>query len=227
MPVILVVDDDDSFLNGAERDLRDIADVRSAKTGLEALELLERDSAINLALIDIKMPIMNGIELLKQMKKKFPRIGAIIVTANGMTAGEWDNVNECRKVGIYSFVEKPYDPSVLKALIRKALERHPKYLRLLESFNKHVFLNKANESTEISLEDGFLDQLGDEIITLADSSAQLILDMKKVRFVAEPGLIVLMKLRMKGNTKTINVSANVRKELDICCETAKLSAMEE
>ena len=117
---ILVVDDEVDMLRLLERSIRqEIAcEVDTAASGTEALKLLENRN-YDLALIDIRMPGMDGIELLERIKQINPWLTVVIMTAHGVVELAVKSI----KKGAYDFITKPFDHQELTHLLRKALER--------------------------------------------------------------------------------------------------------
>ncbi|MEW6001084.1 MAG: response regulator [Nitrospirota bacterium] len=114
---ILVVDDEDIVLISCERTLTPAGyEVRMAKSGIDGLKMMENDG-FNLALIDIKMPDMDGIEVLRQIKKKWPDTEVIIITGYSTLATAITSI----KLGAYDYIEKPFTPDVLLSSVEKVL----------------------------------------------------------------------------------------------------------
>ena len=102
-PLILVVDDEESNLKVLERLLgREGYEVRTARTGPDALDLA-RANTPELLLTDLKMPGMDGLELLKAVRTVSPTTEVIMMTAYGTV----EIAVEAMKVGAYDFVTKP------------------------------------------------------------------------------------------------------------------------
>ena len=89
-----------------------------ARGGKEALEILERTPAIQLAILDYHMPEMNGLELLDICRQRYPTLPAIMLTGNR----EVDIVVKAMQLGASDFVTKPPDASRLKVCIENALK---------------------------------------------------------------------------------------------------------
>jgi two-component system, response regulator FlrC len=106
---ILVVEDDFS-LREAIVDTLDLAgyDVMDADNGRMALEIIEKE-AIDLVISDVQMPKMNGHQLLKQLKRNFPDIPVLLMTAYGTI----DKAIEAMKDGAADYLVKPFEPEVL------------------------------------------------------------------------------------------------------------------
>jgi len=93
--------------------------VTTAESGFEAISLCQHKS-FELALIDLKMPGMDGIELLKKLKESNPEIQVIMMTAYGSVK----TAVEAMKLGAYHYVKKPINLDELKLNINKALDNH-------------------------------------------------------------------------------------------------------
>lgn len=107
---ILVVDDDPAVLNFLERFLtKKFYQVFTAKNGAEATEIVRRES-LHLVLLDIRMPVMNGIEVLKEIKQINPKIGVIMITA----VQEEETAQEAMKLGADDYICKPFDIEYLE-----------------------------------------------------------------------------------------------------------------
>ncbi|TLD40071.1 MAG: Response regulator of zinc sigma-54-dependent two-component system [Candidatus Jettenia ecosi] len=116
---ILVVEDDEYVL-GSIRILlnKEGYEVNTALNGLEALNLYRRES-YDLVIADLKMPQMDGIELLKQLKLEFSDVSLIMMTAYGSIR----TAVEAMKMGAYDYVTKPVSAEEIRLVIQRALER--------------------------------------------------------------------------------------------------------
>jgi DNA-binding NtrC family response regulator len=114
---VLVVDDDADNRRILEYMLqRDGYTVRSAPSGRHALKIFG-EHQIDLALLDLSMPEMDGITLLKRLRQEDSSIQAIVVTAHGSV----ERAVEAMKAGALDFLTKPVRSEVLLALVEKAL----------------------------------------------------------------------------------------------------------
>lgn len=121
METILVVDDDQGMRELIEILLtREGYGVRTAADGREASELLGRER-FDLVVTDLKMPRVDGIDLLKQVKEISPETPVIIVTA--FASGE--TALTAMKEGAYDYLEKNFDVNDLLGLVRDALRKKP------------------------------------------------------------------------------------------------------
>lgn len=84
--------------------------------GKRALQLVKEEKP-DLILLDIKMPRMNGIEVLKKIKKMKKEIVVIMLTAHGTL----ETARKAMKLGAYDYLTKPFDLFNLKSLVKEAL----------------------------------------------------------------------------------------------------------
>jgi len=104
VPSIIVVDDEPYMGDFLEKALQKKSyDVRKFTSGLDALDYLEQDDA-DLLITDFKMPKMNGVELLQQVKKEKPTIDVIIMTAYGTI----ESAVQALKYGAADYITKPF-----------------------------------------------------------------------------------------------------------------------
>jgi two-component system response regulator PilR (NtrC family) len=93
-------------------------DVISASDGLDGSSYIERD-IFDLVITDIKMPGLDGFELLKKIKEISPETLVIMVTAFGTS----ESAIEAMKRGAYDYINKPFNIDELRIIVRKALEK--------------------------------------------------------------------------------------------------------
>ena len=92
--------------------------VRLAENGAEALAQL-REQAPDLIISDIRMPDMNGVDLLRAAKEMLPDVEVIMMTAFANV----DTAREAFLLGAYDFVQKPFDNDLLKETVTRALDK--------------------------------------------------------------------------------------------------------
>ncbi|MBN2328495.1 MAG: response regulator [Candidatus Omnitrophica bacterium] len=126
---ILIVDDEVKFLDSIARrlEMRDF-DVSKASNGEDALKLV-RQKTFDLALLDLKMPGIDGQQVLRKLKSDHPYIEVIILTGHGSI----DSAVECTKLGAIGYLPKPYE---LDPLIQKLKEAYKE--RVTKIFEKDV-----------------------------------------------------------------------------------------
>jgi DNA-binding NtrC family response regulator len=116
---LLVVDDDHEFRDMLRNRLgRGGFEVRTAADGEEALGLAERRN-FDVAIVDMMMPGMNGLELLKRFKTDHPECEVILLTGQGSI----ETAVEAMKLGAYDYLQKPFSLKELEEIARKASER--------------------------------------------------------------------------------------------------------
>ena len=116
---ILIIDDDPNL----RKTLSDILRARGYETqaagdGTEGLALLKQH-AVHLALVDLRLPDISGLEVLEKIKANQPSIEAIILTGNATL----DSAIEATNRGAFSYLQKPYDIDQLLLHIRRAIEK--------------------------------------------------------------------------------------------------------
>ena len=117
---ILVADDEPDIVLSVSERLRWLGhEVIQAGDGSAALAAVESHT-IDLALVDISMPRLNGIEVLKRIKQRWPSLPVIILTAYGTIR----LAVEAMKEGAVDFISKPFEPGQLDAVVAAALERN-------------------------------------------------------------------------------------------------------
>ena len=108
--------------------------VHTATEGREALQSIQKNK-IDLVALDLKMPGLSGIDVLRQIKKNDPDIEVIVITAHGTT----QNIQEATQYGAGDFITKPFNVPDLINSINKSLERRSHNLRL-KNFNRYTNL---------------------------------------------------------------------------------------
>jgi DNA-binding response OmpR family regulator len=144
MKKVLIVDDDKSFLHSLIDGFKAYEDkfaIATAGDGLEAVATLKKQK-ISLVLTDLKMPRMDGFELVAHLSNKYSNIPIIVMTAFGTPEME----DTLRDMGTFQYIEKPIDFGVLVEKIIKGLDGPAKgfitgvslssFLQLLELDNK-------------------------------------------------------------------------------------------
>ena len=123
MADILVVEDKPSFGNMLKASLEDAAiAVRLVKNGREALRFFKKEK-FEIAIIDLRLPDIDGIDLLRELKRFDTDTKFLIMTAFGTI----ERAVEAMKLGAYDFLTKPFDVEQLIALITRILEEQRRY----------------------------------------------------------------------------------------------------
>jgi len=128
---ILVVDDELGVRESLKMILKSIYQVYTAVDGGEALQSIQKDK-IDLVALDLTMPGLSGINVLQQIKKDYPDMEVIVITAHGTP----QNVQEASRYGAGDFITKPFNVPDLIDSINKSLERRSHNLRL-KNFSRY------------------------------------------------------------------------------------------
>lgn len=125
---ILVVDDEKMLLDIIQKRLNfHFMTVLTAENGKEALDIINSRS-VDIVLTDYMMPVMNGLELIKEIKESHPLIQVIMLTGNGHNP----EVLQALKLGAFDVLDKPYRLEVLVNRIQNSLLL-PRVIRILWS----------------------------------------------------------------------------------------------
>jgi DNA-binding NtrC family response regulator len=129
---VLLVDDEKDFVEMLSLRLNEVEEkVTVAYSGKECLETL-MNKEIDVVILDIKMPGMDGMETLREIKKKFPLVEVIMLTGHGST----ETAVEGMKMGAFDYLMKPADFDDLTAKMeaaRKRKEEQEERIRKAES----------------------------------------------------------------------------------------------
>ncbi len=119
MKKILVVDDEKNIRLTLSQTLDTLGmPVQTAGDGEEALQKLQ-ESDFSLVLLDLKLPGMDGLEVLRRIRESRPEIQVIMITAHGSI----EYAVEAMKLGAVDFIRKPFSPGEIRGLVAKVLER--------------------------------------------------------------------------------------------------------
>lgn len=151
MRKVLIIDDERPIRNS----LREILEyeklkIEEATNAIEALEILKK-SDFDLILCDIKMPGMDGIELLTKIQEDKPEIPVIMISGHGNV----ETAVDALKKGAYDFIEKPIDLNRLLVTVRNALDRAnlveetKKLRKKLPQSKGHPIIGESTEIKEV------------------------------------------------------------------------------
>jgi DNA-binding response OmpR family regulator len=125
--------------------------IQTAVNGEEALQKLH-EGAFALVFLDLKLPGMDGMEVLRQIKEKWPKTRVIIITAHGTIS----SAVEAMKLGAADFIQKPFSPGEIRDLatlvtVRDAMneESAVDYRSLIELAKRHISDRNFSVSREI------------------------------------------------------------------------------
>ena len=168
MTSILIIEDEEPIRRVLKKILKEESksyNIYEAKNGKEGLEEIQKNKKIDIVLCDIKMPIIDGIEVLNRSKKIKPNLPFIMLTGHG-------NINtavEAMKIGAYDFISKPPDLNRLITSVRNAVENNN-----LKSENKKL-KKRVNKSYEIIGNSSAINYVKDIISKVANTDARILI----------------------------------------------------
>lgn len=185
---ILIIDDEKGMREGCRRILEhEDYEILLAENGTQGLEVAKSDR-IDMALIDLKMPDIDGLEVLKEIRKIDAETISIIVSGHGTI----ETAVEAMKAGAFDFLTKPFTPDQLLKVIEKGLILKKERLKGLEL---------KQDKREIAVDDFNSLAIADEIMSqyhYRDSALIAILQDIQKRFNYLPqGLLRYIALRME------------------------------
>jgi DNA-binding response OmpR family regulator len=138
---ILVVDDEKNIRLTMSQSLEPLGmPVKTAVNGEEALLKLGEEQ-FGLIFLDLKLPGMDGMEVLRRIRDKWPQIRVIIITAYGTI----ESAVEAMKLGAVDFIQKPFSPGEIRDLAKQVLDREAlseesaaDYRTLIEIAKRHI-----------------------------------------------------------------------------------------
>ncbi|MCB0833303.1 MAG: sigma-54-dependent Fis family transcriptional regulator [Bacteroidetes bacterium] len=165
MKHILIVDDEKNIRRSVEMILKeDHHEIFSAENGKEALELVQKET-IHLVFLDLLMPDMNGIEVLKQIKESSPDTTVLMMSGHGTI----EHAVEAVKLGAYDFIEKPLTKEKVLISARNVLERAS-----LRAENRVLKKELARKFTMIG-ESPAMQDIKNQIMKVAPTQARMLI----------------------------------------------------
>ena len=121
---LLLVDDEVPFVETMTKRLKKREfDVDTAHSGLDALKLLESNDKIEAVVLDVKMPGMDGIETLREIKKIYPLTEVVMLTGHATV----ESAIEGMRFGAFDYLMKPCDIEQLVSKVTQAAEKKQKH----------------------------------------------------------------------------------------------------
>ena len=133
---VLLVDDETEFVETfSERlELRNLR-ILKAFNGEEALQALEKNHDLEVVILDVKMPGMNGIETLAEIKKKFPLVEVIMLSGHSTV----ESAIEGMKKGAFDYLMKPCDMDQIIAKVSEAVaKKHQHEEKIIQARLKEI-----------------------------------------------------------------------------------------
>jgi DNA-binding NtrC family response regulator len=132
---ILIIDDDEAILDSCYQALaKDGYTVKTAKNGTEGLQIFSEDF-FHLVFCDLKMPGMNGMEVVRKIREKSPETPVVVITGFGSI----ESAVEAMKEGAFHYMAKPFSPHELRIITKKALRNRKLLL-------ENIYLRRELES---------------------------------------------------------------------------------
>lgn len=148
---ILVVDDEKNIRITLSQALEELAEVDTAVNGEDALEKIGRQ-AYRVVLLDLRMPGMDGMEVLRRIAEQRPEIKFVIITAHGTV----DNAVEAMKLGALDYLQKPFTPAEVREVVTRILNRealdehqHAEFDHLLELARRAITERRFGAAMEL------------------------------------------------------------------------------
>ena len=143
---VLVVDDEFGPRESLRMILAPLYDVHTVENGQEALNFICREK-VDLVTLDLKMPGLTGIEVLREIKNVQPDIDVIIVTGYGSLT----NAQDAIRFGAGDFISKPFNVADIIAIVSKSFERRRYSLKIQDFMQQiKVLSSTSGEKKEIS-----------------------------------------------------------------------------
>ena len=139
VPMVLLVDDEETFVETMAKRLESRnLETLQALSGAEALETLETNQNLDVIVLDVKMPGMDGIETLKEIKNRFPLIEVIMLTGYATIESGIQGM----KLGAYDFLMKPCDIEELVSKINDAAKEKRAHEEKIKDAEQKKMLSK-------------------------------------------------------------------------------------
>ena len=140
--VVLLVDDEVPFVEAMSRRLkkRNLS-ILTSFSGEEALDKLSTNGNIDVVILDVKMPGMDGIETLREIKKGYPLLEVIMLTGHATV----ESAIEGMRLGAFDYLMKPCDMDELMAKVTEAKSKKSKQeLKIIEARAKEIALRRGD-----------------------------------------------------------------------------------
>jgi DNA-binding NtrC family response regulator len=138
---ILLVDDENDFVEMLSLRLQEVGEkVVEAYSGRECLEKLEQTD-IDVVILDVKMPGMDGIETLQEIKKHYPLVEVIMLTGHGTTK----TAVEGMKLGAFDYLLKPADFDDLTYKLEQARKRKDEHQERIRRAEARLLVRRTGE----------------------------------------------------------------------------------
>jgi CheY-like chemotaxis protein len=152
MPKILVVDDEEDqeeliMQRFAHKDYLHEYEFIFARNGLKALQLIKAHADIDVALLDINMPEMDGLTLLEKIKEINPMMRSVMLSAYG----DMSNIRTAMNRGAFDFLNKPIDVTDLGITIKKTIEEVKRLKETARTVHENLILKQKASELEMQV----------------------------------------------------------------------------
>lgn len=184
-PKVLIVDDEKGLRIGVQRLLTGEGyEVTTAENGTEGIKL-GTETEFDLAIIDLKMPDVDGIEVLKKIKQKFPNSVCFIATA----FASYETAVEATRLGAHSYILKPFSPEELLSNLKDGYQRRLVNLEAEKWRNEREarLLEVAFEKTRMNT---IVNAITDGVLVVNKEGLAVLFNPAALRFLELPGIAV-------------------------------------
>jgi DNA-binding NtrC family response regulator len=139
---VLLVDDEAPFVEALTKRLgKRGVNVTTALSGVEALQKLDEDSRIDVVVLDVKMPGMDGVETLKAIKGAHPLVEVVMLTGHATV----ESAIEGMKLGALDYLMKPCEIEILMTKLQEAKEKKSKQeMKIAEARALNIALRRGD-----------------------------------------------------------------------------------
>ena len=218
---VIVIDDEQDFLDGMKRCLlkAGLTKIRLDTDPVKALEAIHAGEIFDLALIDVLMPGMHGMEVLEAIRKKTPRTTCLMITG----VHDVKYAVDCMKRGAADYIQKPFTPEEFLARIKPVLTNTkpgiPEKLKVLVVEDNKVLLKQYANKISSRIFDKELAEDGESATTLYRqwNPDILILDLM---LPYKSGYALLKEIREEDSSTAVIVVSSLDSKEDIlnCAE---------
>jgi len=182
-PVIAIIDEDPNL----RKPLSDILRAKgyeplSAGDGQQGLDLM-RHNRVDLALVDLKLPDISGLEVLERIRADHPHTEVIILTGNASL----DSAIEATNKGAFSYLQKPYDIDQLLVHIRRAIEKQQARVKIRQ-YQENLEELVGERTAELEKEVAAHKHAEEEIARLNEDLRRQITELEEARILADAGI---------------------------------------
>ena len=184
-PKVLIVDDEKGLRIGAQRLLTGEGyDVTTAENGTDGIKL-GTETEFDLAVIDLKMPDIDGLEVLQRIREKHPNTVCFIATA----FASYETAVEATRLGAHSYIPKPFSPEELLSNLKEGYQKRlinleaEKWRREREERLLEVAFEKTRMNTIVNA-------ITDGVLVVNKEGLAVLYNPAALRFLELPGIAV-------------------------------------